>query len=131
MAKSQEEAPQSEQLKQSGAKKAKESKGKGRDALVGRVKKAVKKSRRKLSEEKFEKELQRTIAFLEQLRTRIAEPQDGQPAMLAQTNELTDATSATAAKGNGKKSKRDKSKKKDAAPTIAAATAQLEAPPGD
>ncbi|MBO0723374.1 MAG: hypothetical protein J2P31_20115 [Blastocatellia bacterium] len=41
------------------------------DLLVGRVKKVVKKSRRKLSEEKFERQLQRTIAFLEELRSKL------------------------------------------------------------
>jgi hypothetical protein len=41
------------------------------DVLVGRVKKVVKKSRRKLSEEKFEKQLQRTIAFLEELQVKL------------------------------------------------------------
>lgn len=39
--------------------------------LVGRVKKVVKKSRRKLGEAKFEKELQRTITFLEQLQATL------------------------------------------------------------
>ncbi|MFN0111228.1 MAG: hypothetical protein ACKVZH_20385 [Blastocatellia bacterium] len=41
------------------------------DALVGRVKKVVKKSRRKLGDEKFEKQLQRTIAFLEGLQGKL------------------------------------------------------------
>jgi hypothetical protein len=40
-------------------------------ALVGRVRKVVKKSRRKLGEDKFEKELQRTINFLTELRDRL------------------------------------------------------------
>src|SRR5262249_48530046 len=39
--------------------------------LVGRIKKVVKKSRRKLGEAKFEKELQRTIVFLEQLQATL------------------------------------------------------------
>ncbi len=46
---------------------------KDKDALVGRVRKVVKKSRRKLGEEKFEKELQRTIGFLIELRDRLKE----------------------------------------------------------
>lgn len=46
---------------------------KDKDALVGRVRKVVKKSRRKLGEEKFEKELQRTIGFLTELRDRLKE----------------------------------------------------------
>lgn len=47
------------------------SKHKEHKALVGRVKKAVKKTRRKLSEENFEKELQRTINFLADLKHHI------------------------------------------------------------
>jgi hypothetical protein len=46
------------------------------DVLVGRVKKVVKKSRRKLSEEKFDRQLQRTIAFLEELRTKLNDSQN-------------------------------------------------------
>src|SRR5262245_65779830 len=41
------------------------------DALVSRVKKAIKKSRRKLTEEKFEKQLQRTIVFLDELQSKL------------------------------------------------------------
>jgi hypothetical protein len=44
---------------------------KGKSNLVGRVKKVIKKSRRKLGEEKFEKELRRTIEFLAQLQTKL------------------------------------------------------------
>src|SRR5215813_4850218 len=44
---------------------------KGKSNLIGRVKKVIKKSRRKLGEEKFEKELRRTIEFLAQLQTKI------------------------------------------------------------
>lgn len=79
MAKAQEKDPQ-EKAAEPLAKPEKDKKQKDKDkdkdhkALVGRVKKVVKKSRRKLSEEKFEKELQRTIAFLEQLQGRIAHP---------------------------------------------------------
>ena len=58
--------------------KEKDRKRKDRKALVGRVKKVVKKSRRKLGEEKFEKELQRTITFLERLQhTLVHSRQDG------------------------------------------------------
>jgi hypothetical protein len=46
--------------------------------LVGRVKKVVKKSRRKLSEEKFEKQLQRTITFLEELQTKLNDTQNSE-----------------------------------------------------
>lgn len=48
-------------------------KDKNGDALVGRVKKVIKKSRRKMGDEKFEKQLQRTITFLEELQRRMAE----------------------------------------------------------
>jgi hypothetical protein len=41
------------------------------DALFDRVKKVIKKSRRKLSEEKFEKQLLRTIAFLKDLQSKL------------------------------------------------------------
>jgi hypothetical protein len=51
------------------------SKHKDHKALVGRVKKAVKKTRRKLSEDQFEKELQRTISFLADLKDHIGELQ--------------------------------------------------------
>jgi hypothetical protein len=44
---------------------------KGKSNLVGRVKKVIKKSRRKLGEEKFEKQLRRTIEFLAQLQTKL------------------------------------------------------------
>ena len=42
-----------------------------RKALVSQVKKAVKKSRRKLGAEKFEKELKRTITFLAKLQSKL------------------------------------------------------------
>lgn len=48
-------------------------KDKNGDALVGRVKKVIKKSRRKMGDEKFEKQLQRTIGFLEELQRRMSE----------------------------------------------------------
>jgi hypothetical protein len=44
---------------------------KGQRALVKRVKKVLRKSRRKLGDEKFEKELQRTIDFLARLQTKL------------------------------------------------------------
>jgi hypothetical protein len=40
-------------------------------ALIGRVKRAVKKSRRKMDEERFHKELRRTIQFLEGINEKI------------------------------------------------------------
>ncbi len=56
--------------------KKKQKRDEEEDVLVGRVKKVVKKSRRKLSEEKFEKQLQRTIIFLEELQTKLNDTQD-------------------------------------------------------
>lgn len=56
--------------------KKKNKKEEEEDVLVGRIKKVVKKSRRKLSEEKFERQLQRTIAFLEELQTKLNESPD-------------------------------------------------------
>ncbi|MBX3276664.1 MAG: hypothetical protein KF868_01550 [Acidobacteria bacterium] len=47
-------------------------------ALVRRVKKVVKKSRRKLGDEKFEKELQRTIAFLARLQNKLGGPESAE-----------------------------------------------------
>jgi hypothetical protein len=44
---------------------------KGKSNLIGRVKKVIKQSRRKLGEEKFEKQLRRTIEFLAQLQTKL------------------------------------------------------------
>jgi hypothetical protein len=52
-------------------KETKDKETKGKSNLVGRVKKVIKKSRRKLGEEKFEKELRRTIEFLAQLQTKL------------------------------------------------------------
>ena len=51
---------------------SKHSKDKDHKALVVRVKKAVKKTRRKLSEEQFDKELQRTINFLSELKDHVS-----------------------------------------------------------
>jgi hypothetical protein len=52
--------------------KPRKSKEKGeKKELIGRVRKVIKKSRRKLSEEKFEKELQRTISFLEEMQEKL------------------------------------------------------------
>jgi hypothetical protein len=76
MAKIKDKVPSPSQAKdkETKDKENKETKGKeikGKSNLVGRVKKVIKKSRRKLGEEKFEKELRRTIEFLAQLQTKI------------------------------------------------------------
>lgn len=68
MAKTQEKPTQDKETKHK-----KEPKDKNSDALVGRVKKVIKKSRRKMGDEKFEKQLQRTIAFLEELQRKMTE----------------------------------------------------------
>ncbi|MBL8187703.1 MAG: hypothetical protein JNK38_06830 [Acidobacteria bacterium] len=73
MAKNQEKSAQEKE-----EKLKKESKEKNGNALVGRVKKVVKKSRRKLGDEKFEKQLQRTIAFLEELQRKMTEAESEQ-----------------------------------------------------
>lgn len=107
MAKAQEKDPQ-EKAAEPLAKPEKDKKQKDKDkdkdkdhkALVGRVKKVVKKSRRKLSEEKFEKELQRTIAFLEQLQGKIAHPAE---AAAPETATVSGKASKSAAKRAPKK----------------------------
>lgn len=58
-------------------KEVKEKDPKGKSKLVGRVKKVIKKSRRKLGEEKFEKELQRTIEFLAALQVKLNNHPEG------------------------------------------------------
>lgn len=58
-------------------KESKDKEPKGKSNLVGRVKKVIKKSRRKLGEEKFEKELQRTIEFLAQLQVKLDSHPEG------------------------------------------------------
>lgn len=86
---------------------------KDKDALVGRIRKVVKKSRRKLGEEKFEKELQRTINFLTELRDRLNEA-PAKPAKPAKPVKTAKPS------GNGK----DKTAvQKDANPKAAAAVA--------
>jgi hypothetical protein len=53
---------------------------KSRRALVNRVKKVLRKSRRKLGDEKFEKELQRTITFLGRLQSKLGQANEQQEA---------------------------------------------------
>jgi hypothetical protein len=68
MAKTKDTVPSPSQAKD---KETKDKESKSKSNLVGRVKKVIKKSRRKLGEEKFEKELRRTIEFLAQLQTKL------------------------------------------------------------
>ena len=68
--------PGQEKKKREGSSKTAKSlsrKEKPRKPLLARVQKVVRKSRRKLSEEHFEKELQRTIAFLGEIQAKIGE----------------------------------------------------------
>jgi hypothetical protein len=78
MAKTKDNPPQLKETKAKGPKdkETKEKEPKGKSILVGRVKKVIKKSRRKMGEEKFEKELQRTIEFLAQLRAKLDNSHD-------------------------------------------------------
>jgi hypothetical protein len=76
MAKVKDKAPRpieakDKETKDKETKETKDKEPKGKSNLVGRVKKVIKKSRRKLGEEKFEKELRRTIEFLAQLQTKL------------------------------------------------------------
>ena len=97
MAKTQEETKEPKKAKSPKSKDGKESKEakgpKGKDGklLMKRVKKAIKRSRRKLSEEKFEKELQRTISFLEELQQRINRSPASESAIIVEPNHLTGA----------------------------------------
>jgi hypothetical protein len=110
-------------------KETKDKELKDKNNLVGRVRKVVKKSRRKLSEEKFEKELQRTIEFLEQMQAKLNNHQgdkaEKKVAMDAAKKTKTDkkAEKKATAKIAGKKSKSagSKSKKTALVATISAA----------
>ena len=84
------------------------------DVLVGRVKKVVKKSRRKLSEEKFERQLQRTIAFLEELQMKLNDSQ------ISVVIEKKKATGERKAKPNSPR-KREKTSSPSVKPAIKAA----------
>lgn len=106
-------------------KEPKAKKDKEKSVLVGRVKKVIKKSRRKLSDEKFEKELMRTISFLEELQTRMnkadqpSEEAQAKPAKKSGKKAAGDVSQAaveTAASGNGtgKQSKARKTPEKKA-----------------
>jgi hypothetical protein len=86
------------------------------DVLVGRIKKVVKKSRRKLSEEKFERQLQRTIAFLEELQTKLNDSQNS-----AADAEKKKATTGRKTKPNGSR-KRDKTSPTPVKPPAKATT---------
>lgn len=110
MAKTQEKPAQEKE-----AKAKKDDKDKNGDALIGRVKKVIKKSRRKMGDEKFEKQLQRTIAFLEEMQRKLADP----------GNSKDDKKAKPASKANGKSKAKNGVKKAKAKPkTKAAASSQ-------
>ncbi len=110
MAKTQEETKEPKKAKTKDGKESKEAKGpKGKDGkvLMKRVKKAIKRSRHKLSEEKFEKELQRTISFLEELQQRMNPSPTSEPTMMVELtqpigNKNKDKSGNGKAKGKGK-----------------------------
>lgn len=99
-------------------KKDKLTRDKNGKELVGRVKKVVKKSRRKLGEEKFEKELQRTIAFLEELQNRIADAENGQSKNNSKKKDKTGKKNARNAKSR-KPAKKEKANRAKAVPEVA------------
>jgi hypothetical protein len=127
---------------------------KSKSNLVGRVKKVIKKSRRKLGEEKFEKELRRTIEFLAQLQTKLDDIHsvgengkapakvEKKPAPKAMTKVERKAAKNAPKKaqpdnkkngkkpdGNGVGKKRKGLRIKDAIPAVEPVTLQVEAAP--
>jgi hypothetical protein len=91
-------------------KDAKDKDAKGKSKLVGQVKKVIKKSRRKLGEEKFEKELLRTIEFLAQLQTKIGDLHNARESGKARAK-VEKKAALKAGTGVEKKSARNSSKK--------------------
>lgn len=121
MAKTHEQTQQRKGSKEVKPKKSKEEKAakeKNGDALVGRVKKVIKKSRRKMGDEKFEKQLQRTITFLEELQLKLAQA----PAAKADKREKKTAAKTHSGNGNGRIKPKPKNKPK--APSVALTAAQ-------
>ncbi|MEP7343416.1 MAG: DinB family protein [Acidobacteriota bacterium] len=108
MAKTQEETKEAKNVKKKEGKEPKEKDGK---ALMSRVKKVIKKSRRKLSEEKFEKELHRTIVFLEELQHRINPAPASEPALAFEPAQPAEKKSKDKS-GNGKVKPKAKPKNK-------------------
>lgn len=105
---------------------------KDKNNLVGRVRKVIKKSRRKLSEEKFEKELRRTIEFLEQMQATLNNHQGGKAekkiekrtaAAVKKTKTDKNAAKQASAKIAGKKSKSAVSKNKSEALVVTGSAA--------
>ena len=90
-----------------------------RKELVQRVKKAVKKSRRKLGAEKFEKELTRTITFLEDLQKKVAQLVSAKAAAAKKAAKPAPAKKTVAKKTTAKK----RGSKKPASPKAKPAAA--------
>jgi hypothetical protein len=90
---------QDKDLPEKEPEKGKYRKRKGHKALVGRVKKVVRKSRRKLGEEKFEKELQRTIVFLERMQRTLAASREADAA--AKSKPAAKSAAPKSQTGNG------------------------------
>jgi hypothetical protein len=84
---------------------------KGKSNLFGRVKKVIKKSRRKLGEEKFEKELRRTIEFLAELQGRLNNrPVENEAADAAPEREKRSAKRAEKAEKKGARTEAKKTR---------------------
>lgn len=66
--------------------KDKNRKGKQQKNLFGKVKKVVKKSKRRVDDERFQKEVERTIAFLQKLRAKISQAQTKRKPTLTDTD---------------------------------------------
>jgi hypothetical protein len=128
MAKTQEETKEAKNVKKKDGKELKElkeAKEKDGKALMNRVKKVIKKSRRKLSEEKFEKELHRTIVFLEELQHRINPAPASEPALSVEPAQPAEKKSKDKS-GNGKAKPKAKPKNKAKAKAKAAPGQQAE-----
>jgi hypothetical protein len=147
------ETKETKETKDKEAKETRTKDIKGKSNLVGRVKKVIKKSRRKLGEEKFEKELRRTIEFLAQLQTKLdathsvrgngkvpakvekkAEPKaltkvERKTAKNALKKAQPDKKNGKKSDGNGVGKKRKGLRIKDATPAVEPVTLQVEAAP--
>ena len=97
------------------------SKHKEHKALVGRVKKAVKKTRRKLGEDQFNKELQRTISFLSELKEHMSHLQAQEKAAV---KDKVQAATAQPSVAKPKAKPASKSAAKAAAPARATTAAK-------
>jgi hypothetical protein len=76
-------------------------------ALISRVKRAVRKSRRKLGDEKFEKELERIIGFLEKIQTKLKPKPKPKPTRKTTKPRKSGAPKAAAARQQRPKPQRE------------------------